>query len=360
MTDIAPELIKRIRELTNKTLASSSEYKKYWNAIKNGSTDVTDTLDYADVIGDALGNAVKTVLSEETLPNDELYYNILQKIVNDVYSEAYDMCALAQKMVLEANYKASGYSIKAQTASKETKKKRLSEIVDKLSGKKYSEVKDELIQTTRSLPQTGASDTIYETGSFASEAGLHGKIRRTAAAGCCQECLERAGEQDYPGVDKIIFYRHPYCRCKVEYFPGNGKKQDVHTKAWTSISDIDKINYRIRQENTVRTKEKLGQILKIANVNNISVPAKKTSTENMSVNMEHIVNSGHDATAEEAISWVNNAVFSVDAWDGMYTRYFSADGAAYVNNEGNYIKTAYSKKEYTENIKEAIEEIENG
>ena len=45
----------------------------------------------------------------------------------------------------------------------------------------------------------------------------------------------------YPKVDKNVFRRHDRCDCVVEYYPGDGKKQNVWGKQWSNDKGNDKI-----------------------------------------------------------------------------------------------------------------------
>lgn len=69
---------------------------------------------------------------------------------------------------------------------------------------------------------------------------------------------------------------------------------------------------------------------------------------------------GHIVTAEEAKSFIKNAKFSTTRWNGEYTDYFSEEGAAYLNNKTNTIRTAYKKDQFDEKVKKAMEVFKDG
>ncbi|MDD6201372.1 MAG: hypothetical protein PUB13_00270 [Lachnospiraceae bacterium] len=62
--------------------------------------------------------------------------------------------------------------------------------------------------------------------------------------GCCEWCRALAGTYSYPDVPKDVYRRHQRCRCIVEYYPGNGKRQNVHSKKWKNSDEYDKIENR--------------------------------------------------------------------------------------------------------------------
>lgn len=59
------------------------------------------------------------------------------------------------------------------------------------------------------------------------------------------------GTYNYPDeVPDDVYKRHRHCRCIVEYFPGDGKKQDVWSKEWEDVDKEDKIQERFEYSET--------------------------------------------------------------------------------------------------------------
>ena len=63
----------------------------------------------------------------------------------------------------------------------------------------------------------------------------------------------------------------------------------------------------------------------------------------------------HKATEKEAKNWIENALFSTTVWKGQFERFYSKDGAAYVNMDTHSIRTAFSSSDYDEKTKSLIE-----
>ena len=81
------------------------------------------------------------------------------------------------------------------------------------------------------------------------------------------------------------------------------------------------------------------------------------------MNAEHVADHGHSATEAEARSFIESAIFSLKRkhWTGMtFTNYYSADGAAYVLNADNEIRTAFKRDQFKGAVKDVMEVIENG
>lgn len=63
----------------------------------------------------------------------------------------------------------------------------------------------------------------------------------------------------------------------------------------------------------------------------------------------HINNErGHTVTKQEAVQWIKEAKISISVWKGQYERYYSVNGAVYVDLVNKVIRTAFSSQEYDE------------
>ena len=68
----------------------------------------------------------------------------------------------------------------------------------------------------------------------------------------------------------------------------------------------------------------------------------------------------HNVTELEAKRYIQNAVFSTTKWNGKFTNYYSDEGAAFVDNEAQHIKTAFKKDQYDEAATAAMEVLKRG
>ena len=81
----------------------------------------------------------------------------------------------------------------------------------------------------------------------------------------------------------------------------------------------------------------------------IRLPAQQIDVESLGFDDAHInADRGHHVSEEQAKEYICSAMVSVTVWGGQYARYYSRAGAAYVNNIGRYIRTAYSAEQYDE------------
>lgn len=68
----------------------------------------------------------------------------------------------------------------------------------------------------------------------------------------------------------------------------------------------------------------------------------------------------HGVTESEAKEFIQKAKFSVSRWNGQFTNFYSAHGAAYVDNEAQTIRTAFRNDQYDETVRKAMEIYEKG
>lgn len=82
----------------------------------------------------------------------------------------------------------------------------------------------------------------------------------------------------------------------------------------------------------------------------------KLSFDDHHVNQER----QHDVTEAEAKNYIQNAVFSTTKWKGKFTNYYSDEGAAFVDNETQHIRTAFRKEQYDKAAMAAMEVLKHG
>lgn len=82
--------------------------------------------------------------------------------------------------------------------------------------------------------QSFVDDTMKRNAEFQSRAGVSPKIVRKSPTKCCPWCDALVGTYNYPDdVPDDVYRRHDNCNCIVEFYPGDGRKQDVHTRQWS-------------------------------------------------------------------------------------------------------------------------------
>ena len=93
----------------------------------------------------------------------------------------------------------------------------------------------------------------------------------------------------------------------------------------------------------------------------INLELSKVDFEKLSFDSEHINDERqHEVTFDEAKDFIRRASFSETVWKGQFERYYSEDGAAYVRTSDAFIRTAFKREEYSDNILKALEIVRHG
>ena len=83
----------------------------------------------------------------------------------------------------------------------------------------------------------------------------------------------------------------------------------------------------------------------------VPIDTDMLSFDNAHVNGER----GRSITEEEAKSFIKNAKISSTVWNGKFERYYSDNGASYVNMESGTIRTAYARENFGRDVIELLE-----
>lgn len=74
---------------------------------------------------------------------------------------------------------------------------------------------------------------------------------------------------------------------------------------------------------------------------------------------KHInVDRAHHVTKADAQRYINESKIALKRWKGQFMNYYSKSGAAYVDMKNKNVRTAFSSREFDENVKKILEVIE--
>ena len=272
--DIVPELLEKIQsEFKNKT-EKSKVLKQKILALKAGKATHLDSNEFAIEVGNILADVFKNEITEDVLPDNKMYYNIAKKLIEPNMKNNFDIVSDYSKEVQEVLNKESNISLKA--IKPELNQDRIDGIVNKIS--EYDDFKEGkwlLEEPIKNFTQSIVDDTIKTNADFQYKSGLTPKIVRKEVGSCCDWCKEVVGVYEYPNVPKDVYRRHRFCRCAVDYLPGNGKKQDVWSKKWTD-SDNEEVQGRIKFSEDTKETNKLVKMCFRENIEYNAVRLSKT------------------------------------------------------------------------------------
>ena len=232
MEDIAPQLLETLRTRFSEKISANPKIRALEKKIEAGLATYVDAEDYSYLIGKALSEVFQDNLSSAVLPDGRMYFNIAQRVLQPLLQEDYDIVTKAATTVQTFLNQKAGIGIMAQTAP--INEDRIYGIVNKVAEAEFfDDVKWVLDAPVVNYSMNVVDEILRSNVEFQGRAGLNPKVIRKAERNCCQWCSNLAGAYDYP-VDRTVYQRHERCRCTTDYDPGDGRRQNVYTRQWTT------------------------------------------------------------------------------------------------------------------------------
>jgi hypothetical protein len=231
MEDIAPQLIEAVKVEFRNVYENSDKIQQLLAAVQNGTATYEQAREYALEVSRLIGQAYEKYISSASLPDGKMYYNIASRLVPSMVDENYRLVADYAESVQKVLNKKAGLGIRAQVAALD--EDRLDGLVElAASAEQYDQVSAKLLNAFDTYSQSVVDETVRKNVDFQGRAGLRPTVRRRSTGRCCRWCTSLAGEYTYPDVPHDVYRRHENCRCSVLYDPGDGRKQNVHSKRW--------------------------------------------------------------------------------------------------------------------------------
>ncbi len=229
MEDIAPELLAKIEQEFEEQFKADSLLTDLAAKLEAGTATHTEAYEYAGRVGEILTDAYQHNIASSSLPDGKLWYNIANRVLTPTMKNNYDIISKYVTDVQMNINKAAGLGIKAMPPDMDVSDK-IQGIVNRVSSEEsYDDVKWILQEPVKTFGRNVVDSSIRANVEFQGKAGLTPKIVRKTAGSCCKWCTALAGTYTYPDVPRDVYRRHDNCRCVVNYDPGNGKIQNVHS-----------------------------------------------------------------------------------------------------------------------------------
>lgn len=240
--DIVPGLLELIEKEFDEKTRNSEVLRKAIQDLGDKKATYKSAHLFAIEVGEILSEVLKTHITVETLPNGRIYFNIANRVLNSTMKKNYDLITgYAIDVQTELNH-AAGLKLKGQAPK--LNQSRIDGMVERLSTEEFEDIKWMLDEPVKNFSQSIVDDTARANMTFQAKAGLKPKVRRIVVANCCDWCKEIEGTYEYADAPYNIYQRHRYCRCRVEFYPGDGRMQDAHTKEWVDPDRDEKIEVR--------------------------------------------------------------------------------------------------------------------
>jgi len=269
--DIVPDLLKKIKKDFFDNAEKSAELEKLVLLLKDGKATYQEAYKFATKIGGILSEVLQSNISSSILPDGKMHYNIAERILSEMLGENHKMVSGYSKQIQEVLNKDAGIGLKAVVAP--IHQNRIDGLVNRLSNEAvFDEVSWILGAPVVNFSQNVVDNHIKANADFHYKSGLKPKIIRTTSGKCCDWCDKLAGVYFYPKVDKDVFRRHDRCDCTVDYYPGDGKRQDVWTKKLTDLSHSGTNNLKDIEFDTSVYEHNLNGTLKVHRTVNHRLP----------------------------------------------------------------------------------------
>lgn len=241
--DIVPILLKKIKSEFEGARLDSEVLKDLLSKLHHSKASYLDANQYAIEIGDILSKALGASLTNETLPDGKMYYNIAQRVLTDVLGRNHELVSDYTEQVQKNLNSEAKIGLTAQVP--ELNRDRIAGIVNRFSSEdNFEDVSWLLGEPIVNFTQSIVDDTIRKNAEFHAEVGLSPKIVRTTVGNCCKWCQKLAGSYVYPNVPHDVYRRHQKCRCIVNYKTSDGKRQNIWTKRIVKPVNNDIIEMR--------------------------------------------------------------------------------------------------------------------
>lgn len=265
MEDIAPKLLEKIQKEFEAEYLKRKKIIALNKKIADGVASYKACHAFAIEVGEILAEVFGRNLSSEILPDGKLYYNIADRVIRPMLEKDFEIVSEFSRETQNLFNKNAKIGIKA--IKPKMNEDKVQGIIDIVSGKdNFDDIAYMLDEPIINFSQTIVDDTVKTNADFQYKAGMSPKIRRISTGKCCEWCDKLAGIYDYEDVSgrgNDVFRRHRACRCLVEYDPGDGKRQNVHTKKWSKLNKSDRIELPKNREDRVKYENNLDFVSKI-------------------------------------------------------------------------------------------------
>ena len=113
MDDIVPGLLEKIQKDFFEAAENNPELKRLLLLLTNGKANFIDAHEFAVSLGRLISEALQQNISSAVLPDGKMYYNIAERILNDVLGTNHRMVSSYAMRVQEELNKKAGIGLKS-------------------------------------------------------------------------------------------------------------------------------------------------------------------------------------------------------------------------------------------------------
>lgn len=251
--DIVPSLLKKIKSEFEGARLDSEVLKDLLSKLHHSKASYLDANQYAIEIGEILSKALGASLTNETLPDGKMYYNIAQRVLTDVLGRNHELVSDYTEQVQKNLNSEAKIGLTAQVP--ELNQDRIDGLVNRFSSEdNFEDVSWLLGEPIVNFTQSIIDDSIRKNAEFHAKTGMTPTISRHSTGRCCKWCDSLVGNYIYGKEPNNFYRRHQHCTCVIDYHPKNGKVQNSWTKKIRNESSDElenrkRINADVRDNN---------------------------------------------------------------------------------------------------------------
>lgn len=241
--DIVPGLQEAIEKDFQNSFQTDSTLISIYEKIQNGTATQKDGEAFARELGTVLTDVFHRNVTPEQLPAGRMYYNIANRLIPPALEQNHGLVNEVMRQIITKQNADAGIGLRYQDADFD--KDKVHGLVERAANyPQYEVVQNDVETGLTTFTQGVADEAVHKNAAFQASAGLHPRIVRETDGDCCKWCLDLAGTYDYESAPPEVYARHANCGCSVEFRPGDGKRQDVWSKALISDAEFAKIESR--------------------------------------------------------------------------------------------------------------------
>ena len=227
--DIVPSLLKKIKSEFEDARLDSEVLKDLLSKLQHSKANYLDANQYAIEIGEILSKALGASLTNETLPDGKMYYNISQRVLTDVLGRNHELVSDYTEQVQKNLNSEAKIGLAAQVP--ELNQDRIDGLVNRFSSEdNFEDVSWLLGEPIVNFTQSIIDDSVRKNAEFHAKTGMTPTISRHSTGRCCKWCDSLVGNYIYGKEPNNFYRRHQHCTCVIDYHPKNGKVQNSWTK----------------------------------------------------------------------------------------------------------------------------------
>lgn len=277
--DIVPSLLKKIKSEFEGARLDSEVLKDLLSKLHHSKASYLDANQYAIEIGEILSKTLGASLTNETLPDGKMYYNIAQRVLTDVLGRNHELVSDYTEQVQKNLNSEAKIGLAVQVP--ELNRDRIAGIVNRFSSEdNFEDVSWLLGEPIVNFTQSIVDDTIRKNAEFHAKTGLVPTISRHSTGRCCKWCDSLVGNYIYGEEPNNFYRRHQHCTCVIDFHPKNGKRQNSWTKKFSKDSSNEleirkQMNIDVRDNNRKADIQEYKKIVDVLGVQNAPISLAK-------------------------------------------------------------------------------------